>query len=510
MFKKHIFGSLAFIIVLITVISKGLTAAHLPNEGSRFGIFAGFVPKGGFCDVMGFNNYYEYTQWADTHYTYLGAHWTRSNTQLIWDLIEPVIGGGYDWSASQGGDSVISAPFGCMEPVNWLGVFHEGGDSARNPVDYLPEYAEFVSASVERYDGDGYLDADTFVNVKWWQCGNEVFLWNESGRTVSEYCLLVATVDSAARSADPEAKIVLIAPTRGFSPDSFIMDALDTLSVMGVPIGAIDVHHWGKAFNWHMDAIPMYREHLDDLDYVNTQIWSCEHATYCYQPADCPYQTQEEQASSLVRRYCWNLANGLDKLFWNNLVEWRNFSDDSTSFFNCCGLIGDGACCSEPDSELNKPRVAYWVYKNLATLIDSPSVHLGEITETRGDNMRFCFAYQDIEGDTFYIAWAETDFILLSFDISFDSICAENMITDRYSNILWADTLSGGIGFSITLGWDPILIYEYEKQAINETKNLSERIKLVVYPNPFTHKTVIEFKIKSSEFRVKRLTTPDL
>ncbi len=61
-FKKHIFGSLAFIIVLITVISKGLTAAHLPNEGSRFGIFAGFVPKGEFCDDMGFNNYYEYTR----------------------------------------------------------------------------------------------------------------------------------------------------------------------------------------------------------------------------------------------------------------------------------------------------------------------------------------------------------------------------------------------------------------------------------------------------------------
>jgi len=37
-------------------------------------------------------------------------------------------------------------------------------------------------------------------------------------------------------------------------------------------------------------------------------------------------QTEEEQVRSLVKRFVFNLTNELNKLFWNNLMEWDAFA----------------------------------------------------------------------------------------------------------------------------------------------------------------------------------------
>lgn len=87
-------------------------------------------------------------------------------------------------------------------------------------------------------------------------------------------------------------------------------------------IDAVDVHHWGTTRGWKMTSIPEVCSLPDSLGRTDAEIFfCCEHGTWAGNPAGQPMQTEEEQARSLVKRFVFNLTNGLDKLFWNNLME---------------------------------------------------------------------------------------------------------------------------------------------------------------------------------------------
>lgn len=232
-------------------------------QDSPFGIFCAFSANEYpyFKSRMGFTDE-QYWTWTENHIRNLGVHWTRSNLQLVWDIVEPVIGGGYYWDNNMLTDPIIKRIYRPENLVNWVGVFHEGGfhpgkPPLRNPLDYPDEYTAFVRTAVERYDGDGINDAASGVMVKYWQVGNEVFIWRDSGSSIHDYIQFVRLIGKATKQADPEASIVLIAPTDGFKVDSFLLQVIDTLAVER-SFDVIDIHHWGTAQNWRMTAIPQY------------------------------------------------------------------------------------------------------------------------------------------------------------------------------------------------------------------------------------------------------------
>lgn len=386
------------------------------SENSPFGVFAAYSSKE-FSAFLKQNNFSttDYWDWADKHMGDIGAHWTRSNLQLAWDFVEPVLGGGYKWDGNTGTDSLVKRMYASENEVHWLGVFHEGGGDAtysptgkasmRNPLKYPTEYSAFVQAAVERYDGDGISDASSDVRVKYWQAGNETLGWNGSKRTVSEYVDYVRLLRTAIKSADSEAKLVLMSPLTGAKTDSQIVEIITALAP-GKEFDAIDLHHWGTATNWKMGGVKEYRKLLDSLGLEHVEIWSNENGTWVGKPRSSSVpQTETDQAGSLVKRYVYNLANGLDRLMWNTMAEWQNYNGMTDSVFNSMGLVADGVGAGEDVTMNNVPRLSYYSYKLLTTKLDHTQWDNIQIIK-EADNL-YTYRYPQTTGDNVWIIWWE-------------------------------------------------------------------------------------------------------
>lgn len=415
-----------------------------------FGVFATFTDEFvEFRKAMGLS-LDGYRSWAGSRLRDLGATWTRSNLQLVWDLVEPVVGGSFDWNASLGGEGVFGAA--SANGVHYLGVFHEGSGpkalpgrgALRNPLESLPAWQRFVRAAVERYDGDGIDDAPGGIVVKHWQVGNETGGWSATGRTPSEYVRWFEAAAAAVRAADPEARLVLIASTDGASVDPLHSAAIAEIGRDGVRLDAVDLHHWKTAGlpASRIDAAPAYRNLLDASGLPGTELWSCEHGTYvgkpveapgtcspacasgqacshfgvcvprCSSNASCPAalpvcdtsiglcvrndpeQNQLDQARSLVYRWTVNRALGVKRILWNNLAGWRCFGGGCGSYFDRLGLVADGWGPGESAADVGKPRLSYFSFRMLAERTDGAFAEpLGEVAT--GDVEVHAYGYRD-------------------------------------------------------------------------------------------------------------------
>jgi len=449
-------------------------ASPLAYEDSAFGVFAAFASPefGYFKRRTGFTDD-DYLAWASVHMRDLGAHWTRSNLQLVWDIIEPKTGGGYHWNNPLQTDLIVNAIYRPGNEVNWLGVFHEGSGPnrtvfemdkpmLRNPLDHPREYKAFVRAVVERYGGSGTGDTAPGPQVKYWQAGNEAPMWRDSGRTVADYVRFVRMIRQAAREADPSAKIVLIAPTDGFRVDPLLAETIAELAP-NHEFDAIDVHHWGSVGNWRMTAVPEYRRLLDSKGLKDVQIWSCEHGTWQGAPSEEPAaQTEQEQARSLVKRYVYNLNNGLDKLFWNNLMEWERFSGREGSIFNSMGLVTDGQGPGENPARFCTPRVAYWTYKMLAGRIDTHvSKPLGKMNGVYREGEVYAYSYLRRDtGKRLHIIWSEIGPETVTLLVDSKSVRVTDLIADPQGETKTKDVRATDDRVTLELRADPLLVEE--------------------------------------------------
>ncbi len=431
-----------------------------PPTAGTFGVFAAFAPEfEPFWTGLGLD-YPGYQEWAGARMEDLGATWTRSNLQLVWDFVEPVPGAGFDWTASFEGDAVFAAA--ASHGVRYLAVFHEGapthGPPLRDPLDDLEAYGRFVQAAVERYDGDGVSDAPGAIAVRHWQIGNETGGWTASGRTAEDYVRWFEATAAAIRRADPEARLVLVASTSGDRVDPLHAYAIPALAARGVRFDAVDLHHWGKAdlASSTMDAVPAYRALLDGTGLPDAEIWSCEHGTYvgtpvttpgacspacpsdrvcapigrCVPPCtssatcspdfpvcdvatglcveDAPPQTAADQARSLVYRYVVNGDLGVRRILWNNLAGWRCFAGQCGGVPDRLGLVADGYGPGETSADVGRPRLSYFAYRMLAARTDdlaaSPAGRLDV-----GDPALRVYAYRlHATGGRAFVAWADS------------------------------------------------------------------------------------------------------
>jgi hypothetical protein len=156
----------------------------------------------------------------------LGIKWDQPASSLLfsWYLIEKVKGT-YDWSkedqyvqlAQQYGFATVPVirPFNAWDQAGWgpsttthhYGNTAELGTSRRKPYD-MNAYMNFVSAIVERYDGDGRNDMPGLkYPIKYWGTFGEPDMSNFDG-TVQDYIEIMEATYKAVKRADPGAKVV--------------------------------------------------------------------------------------------------------------------------------------------------------------------------------------------------------------------------------------------------------------------------------------------------------------
>lgn len=458
------------------------------HETSRFGVYGAYsLTYTWFQTQMGFTNT-DYWNWVDNHFVNLGAHWTRSNN-IAWDMIEPILGNGYDWTTNPfATDSVITNIYDSPADVNWLGS--PSFRATRSPLDYPTEWHNFLTACVERYNGDGINDLNQYVKVKYWQINNEVFQISNDF-TSSQYAQIFALSETAIHSVDTSAKLCLISTTKGNTVDTFLVNVITELANMSVPFDVMDIHHWGNASDYKITVLPFYRNLLDSLGYTNVEIWSCEHGTHTYQPVGFPFQTKEEQAASLLKRYVWNLNNGLSKLFWNNLMEWYAFAGNPNSVFNSMGLIGDGSYCGEPSDEFNHIRKSYFSYKILAENIDTDKASfVGNSSFHNESSGNYGYVFQDLNtSDSFEIFWTDNSSAVYTFNLNSTYELTNMVPVDDSCNFNIQTLTPGTHNISVNINE----IYILKKKGTTGMSEIEIKSNLpLIYPNPTTDKIFIE------------------
>lgn len=486
--------------------------------GSAFGVYGVFADE--FADsrkAMGMS-FSAYQDWAGEKLEDLGAHWSRSTMQLVWDLIDPPDGGSLDWTASFDGDAVFAGA--AKHHVRYLAVFHEGNRGGsqpgkltlRDPVQDLSGWKRFAQAAAERYDGDGIDDAPGGIAIHDWQIGNEIPGWTSSGRTADEYVLWFEAASQAIRAADPQARLVLIASTGAAKIDPFHKAVIAGLAAKGVRFEAIDLHHWGTASlaDSRMAAVPDVKAALTAVDAGAVEIWSMEHGTYVGQPASaagqcspacaasqvcaatgpgaglcvpkcssnasCPpgmpscenatglckpvLQSQTDQARSLVYRYAINRSLGVSLIDWNNLVAWHCFGGRCGSYFDLTGLVATGFGAGETAASAGSPYLSYFTYRMLAGRTDESVAEVQPEVST-GDSAIHVFGYRNrATNKAGVVAWADSA-KQASIPWAPSSAHLLGLITDASGSSLRNESPAAVQGkLSVSLDQDPVWIAE--------------------------------------------------
>jgi hypothetical protein len=367
----------------------------------------------------------EYWQWAGTHFKNLGAKGSRKGVLFVWDIKEPELGKGYKWegagSTKKGGnpdsmnsDKVLEAFFEYGDPnLNMVAVIDPYRDGKVDFIEtgqYENELRNYIKAVVERYDGDGIEDYNSKIKIKYWQAGNEPFLqannWLNKGGSLESYVKFVEIFAESVRQADPEAKIVLGAEVENQSRVSAEMKTVIELLKNKAVFDVVDIHFWSKAEDYKMVIVQDMLNILNANGHKDTQIFSTEHGTYVNQPeyGNFSEQSETQQATSLIKRYAYNLAHDVDKIFWNNLVEWSCFGGRCGGMFDNMGLISDGMNNGETLATLGEPRLSYYAYKLMTNKLQDSNWNNIEIIQEK-DNVYIYKFTQNNNNKSVYVAW---------------------------------------------------------------------------------------------------------
>jgi len=155
-----------------------------------------------------------------------GAHARHGRLQVRWAFVEPADTAPptYLWSSL---DTSIAALAARMSPIaNVVGAPAWASSTGCGPVDRVPlaRWQSFMTALVERYDGDGVDDAPGHPRVERWEIGNEpdfdrARAGSEAdygscfgGIWTGQYAGLLRAAWLGAKAGDPTAKVILGGP----------------------------------------------------------------------------------------------------------------------------------------------------------------------------------------------------------------------------------------------------------------------------------------------------------
>lgn len=280
----------------------------------------------------------------------------------------------------------------------------------------IPAYRRFIKALVERYDGDGIDDMpDLRKPIKYWQVDNE------PPHGLRDYPEFLKITYLAIKEADPEAKVI-IGGVQGMPPvstylkgfDTFYLPILDELEKLdGNYFDIFDFHWYGNATGDYLGVRTVYeyiKKKIDKRGLSPTGgYWITEMGTYSGDPLpvpilrnyDYPFQTEEQQAEDLFKRYIYPLSIGIKKVFSGFGIK-EGFKYDE-GFFDFTGLIYDGRLSHDRGKGLKK--LAYYTYQLMTQKFQGVDWdNIATISDGKENIYAFKFTKKGT-GKVLYAAW---------------------------------------------------------------------------------------------------------
>jgi len=346
----------------------------------------------------------------------LGAKWDRPHPgPFIWGRIEKEKGI-YDWrevdnyiqDIQQYNFATLATiwPFANWDQSNWgqpsstnIIFENEMGRSRRKPYD-MDAYQRFVSALVERYDGDGEDDMPGLLfPIKYWETSNEPSMQQDIHTfftgSAEDYLAILEATYLAVKMADPEAK-VLHAGMAGMEP--WMVSFWEPVFEKGSQYFDIaNIHSIGASEELN---VPKFRELLSEYG-IDRPIWVTEAQHRTGMTIYGKNVSPEEHARILVKSYVLSFALGVDKIFYTSFRA-PPFGPDQ---FQQSALI---------DSKGEK-RPAYYALKTLISKMDA----FTSAEKLAEEQYRFM-----VEGKAIYVLWGSGK--------PTDEITGEVLVTDSY------------------------------------------------------------------------------
>jgi hypothetical protein len=356
--------------------------------------------------------------------TKLGITWDRPHPgPFIWGRIEKERGE-YDWGevdryvqrAQRYGLATVATiwPFAEWDQAGWgeIGpggiVFErEMGTSRRKPYD-MDTYKAFVSALVERYDGDGEDDMTGLVYpIKYWEAGNEPSMQDGFNTFFSgsseDYLEILEATYQAVKEADPEAK-VLHAGMAGMDPR--MVSFWEPIFEKGSQYFDIaNIHSIGASEELN---VPEFRELLSKHG-IDKPIWVTEAQHRTGMTLYGKNVSSEEHACILMKSYVLSFALGVDKIFYTSFKAPPSGQDQ----FQQSALV---------DASGEK-RPAYYALETLIGKLDK-FTSAEKLAEGQYKFM--------VEGEAIYVLWDSGEIP--------EEITGEVLVTDIYGEEMRTDS----------------------------------------------------------------------
>jgi hypothetical protein len=327
-----------------------------------------------------------------------GVNWFR--TPLEWRVIEPsnVLPSQYNWSAldsrvtmlvQAGFTPIITIAF---NPA-WASPLLNG------PVSNIQDLIEFMSALVERYDGDGLNDAPGSPIVRHWEFYNEPdntdYGWHCSsaglgcfGNDPDIYAQEMAAIYPAMKAASPQSQLIF----GGIAMDNFPLfnpNFLDEVlaACTGPCFDMMNFHyypyfrHAPEGGQWEPYGRDIIGKAVVVLNKMNAhgylRPWIVTEANW---PGASSWGSEELQARYIPKLYIRGMALGLTTLIWYKVTD---ETCGTTSYMS--GLLN----CSF------NPKPSHLAYKTLTT-------------KMRGADFVGVVSYSDPLIESYRFQWATT------------------------------------------------------------------------------------------------------
>jgi hypothetical protein len=271
------------------------------------------------------------------------SHWLRNSIE--WRQVEPTNRAPAQYVWTNADRALRAASDNCVNMIVTLDITPDWATTGdgRSPfqTDLLPEFVEFVTAVVERYDGDGVNDAPGNIVVKHWEFYNEPDAgpaptgggWGEFG---TRYAEMLKAVYPAVKAADPEAQVVFGGLAYDSFTDSafvgpFIRDFFDNVldADAGPYFDIMNVHYY--PFSRHrrewtqtdssglVEKIGVIRSKLAERG-LNKPLFITEIGWHSNNIASNP-SNEDFQARHVVQLFTQSVAVGADVAIWWPLVD---------------------------------------------------------------------------------------------------------------------------------------------------------------------------------------------